>query len=259
MTDDNAGPHGSRWSRGLTISGIVIAILNMSLAWTMMFSSGPSPPAASLVSAAESVLRSPAASTDRHGNAPARPSARPYSNAGEATASELIDKILRQSQRESEAEDRRTILLLGFCFALISIGFSLFVMGIEGAIGLKGQAGDFGSLVVKTGSPGLFCILLASVLVALSLAYKFNASSPASQPPDRVAILNAETEAKERTLDAETWAKERVIEADSQAKERLLEAEKNAKLEVLNNGKARNEPVMRGKSPRFNENGERIQ
>jgi hypothetical protein len=227
MTDDSAERRGSRWSKGLIISGIVIAILNMALAWVMMFSGAEVPAAESLSNAAESALHaSEATSTPADKTHPGRSDYFQRKNPKEANA--FVDRLMRLMQTQLASENRRTITVLGFCFALISIGFSLFVMGIEGAISMKGTAGDFGALLVKTSSPGLFCILMATLLVAI--AYRTKAPEVEPEPLSRADILNAEAEAKERIIEAETLSRERIIEANTQAKERLFEAESSARM-----------------------------
>ncbi|SAL04934.1 hypothetical protein AWB81_06947 [Caballeronia arationis] len=233
MIDDVVKQQNTRWSRGLTVAGIVIAILNMALAWTMMFS-GADRPAADVASSHEafkSAFHGPA-SDSRTTNTPQSDTSVP-SNVKDAELGGMMDKLVQALQILSASEERRTTLILGFCFALISIGFSLFVMGIEGAIGLRGEARDFGSLLVKTSSPGLFCILLASLLVAVSLVSSSDKAPGAATEPTKADILRAEADAKERVIQAETSAKERLIDADTVAKERLIRAETNAKTEVL--------------------------
>jgi hypothetical protein len=98
---------------------------------------------------------------------------------------------------------------------------------------MRGEAGDFGTLLVKTSSPGIFCILLASILVAISLASR-SAQAPATTPDStKEDILRTEADTKERVIQAETSAKESLIEAETSSKERIIRAETDAKKEVL--------------------------
>jgi len=214
-----------RWSRGLTVSGIVIAVLNMVFAWVMMFSSADGTP--DRVAGRDAL----ASTIDNPKAAASAPSKLQYQDKG--GINEMMDKFVEYARNESASENRRTTMLLGFCFALISIGFALFVMGIEGAIGMRGEAGDFGTLLVKTSSPGIFCILLASILVAISLASR-SAQAPATTPDStKEDILRTEADTKERVIQAETSAKESLIEAETSSKERIIRAETDAKKEVL--------------------------
>ena len=214
-----------RWSQGLIVTGIVIALLNMALAWTMMFF-GPTPhreavAASQVTTQVESAV--PVSSYD--GNT-------------------YLVKMWDVFERESQAQERRSTLLLGFCFALIAIGFSLFVMGIEGAIAARAEAADFGMLAIKVGSPGIFCILLAAVLVGLSLVGP--AMSPQAAPPETKAdTVRAESEGKEQILRTEAEARSEVIRTEAEVKERLLDADTRAKKELLEAEVAAKERLQR--------------
>jgi hypothetical protein len=143
-------------------------------------------------------------------------------------------------QLERQYDERKTIFLLGFCFALIAIGFSLFVMGIEGIADMTGSARELGSVSLKVTSPGIFCILLASFLVALSINGGWSAPSVTETKADVVraeaqgkeSIAKAEGDAKEQVIRAEAEVRERVIEAETRAKKELIEAEVEAKTRV---------------------------
>ena len=232
--NNNIERQNLRWSRGLTVSGIVIAISNMAFAWAMMFASADG---TSDLAAGRDALKSALHGQDspRTTNNPQAGASAPskLQDQDKAGLNGLMNKLIEGIQIESASENRRTTILLGFCFALISIGFALFVMGIEGAIGMRGEAGDFGTLLVKTSSPGIFCILLASILVAISLASRSD-QAPANTPNStKEDILRTEADTKERVIQAETFAKERLIEAETSSKERVIRAETDAKKEVL--------------------------
>lgn len=247
MSEDNALQHNTAWARGLTVTGIVIAILNMAFAWIMMFSNaGTAAPAvgANRAAASEAVQKAAPPALDKERQRSWEGGTSRQRAQEQAKQKELYSHVFSFLQDTSASAERRTTLLLGFCFALISIGFSLFVMGIQGAIGMRGQAGDFGSLIVKTGSPGLFCILLASLLVALSLIADSGTAAGANPGPTKVDVLQAEADTKEQLILAETAARERVMEAESLAKERQILAETNAKIELLAAA-----PVRKGANP----------
>jgi len=218
----------TRWSKGLTITGIVIAVLNMMLAWTIMFS-GPtrhhqigSRSSESSQSMRDRSTVDPSTKEKQLKESIMPPEIKPE-NLGYYQG--LLADLFEGLRYFSEVEERSTTLILGFCFALISIGFSLFVMGIEGAISLKGDTKDFGSLLIKTSSPGLFCILLASILVCVSLV--------GSSENNEVAKVRADARAKQDILQAEARTKQDVLQAEVRAKQDVLQAEARAKQDVL--------------------------
>jgi len=58
-----------------------------------------------------------------------------------------------------------TVVGMGAAFALVAVGFALFVLGAEGAFTLKGAIQDRGNLVIKSTAPGVLCFLLATIIV----------------------------------------------------------------------------------------------
>lgn len=76
-------------------------------------------------------------------------------------SSGLMSNMQKWFQVDRQYDERKTIFLLGFCFALIAIGFSLFVMGIEGMADMTGSARELGSVSLKVTSPvsSAFCLL----------------------------------------------------------------------------------------------------
>jgi hypothetical protein len=229
-------PHSRRtsWSRGLVVTGIVIAVLNMALAWIMLFlgpsfqsgtlsTTSPLAPDVAQSSRVESDAKPPLPSN----TAPRVPRIEDSTNSSNAMMANLFEVY----QKMSQSEERQTTLLLGFCFALMSIGFSLFVMGIEGAADFKGDAKEFGSLAIKVSSPGILCIFFSSLLIALGIGGL--SRSPPIQPESKADAVRAEFEGKEQVLRAEAQAKGDHMRAEADAKERLIEAETRAKKELI--------------------------
>lgn len=234
----------TRWSRGLIVTGIAIAVLNMALAWIMLFlgptsqtgtHSTPSPPVPAI---AQPSPVEPDAKRQVPSNTPPRvPRFGDYADSSNGMMAKMIDVY----QGVSQSQERQTTLLLGFCFALMSIGFSLFVMGIEGAADFKGDAKEFGSLAIKVSSPGILCIFFSSLLIALGIGGL--SRTPSIEPAESKAdAIRAEFEGKEQVLRAEVDAKERLIDAETQAKKELIDAEIEAKERLQ-----RLEPVPRPK------------
>ncbi len=224
----------TRWSRGLIVTGIAIASLNMALAWIMLFLGPtsqigahptPSPPAPAI---AQPSPEKP----DAKRLAPNTPTRvlnfADYANSSDSMMAKLFDFYHRVSQ----SQERQTTLLLGFCFALMSIGFSLFVMGIEGAADFKGDTKEFGSLAIKVSSPGILCIFFSSLLISLGIGGLSN--TPSIEPAESKADeIRAEFEGKEQVLRAEAEVKEAHVRAEADAKERLIDAETRAKKEII--------------------------
>ena len=235
MDESPLHARNSRWSKSLIVTGITIAVLNMVLAWTLMFL-GPSPQSYSHAAKAMQSQAAAEAST-----VPGHPT-RGNAAAGIARNDETADwsgsfpaRLFEMYQGMAQSEERQATLLLGFCFALISIGFSLFVMGIEGASAFRGSAAEFGSLAIKVSSPGLFCILLASLLIALNLV-KWTGASDAQPFESKADAIRAESDGKEQVLRAEAEVKERIIQAETQARKNVIEAETLAKERLLEKG-----------------------
>lgn len=227
MDKDAVHTRVTRWSRGLVITGIVIAVLNMSLAWVMLFFGQPFLRTEQLEQFARTQLSAPLSATDAGASSPPD-SAASDQIAGLEPSERWLHKMLEMFQQESEIQARQTTLLLAFCFALVAIGFSLFVMGIEGALAFRGDAREFGSVALKVSSPGLFCIFLAALLIALSLGNRFDEVST-QLPESKVDIIQAESLGKEQVIRAEADAKEQVLRAEAEARERVIEAEMAAR------------------------------
>jgi hypothetical protein len=65
-----------------------------------------------------------------------------------------------------------TVVGMGAAFALVAVGFALFVMGAEGAFTLQGAIQDRGNLVIKSTAPGVLCFFLAAIIVCFVVAAK---------------------------------------------------------------------------------------
>jgi len=71
-----------------------------------------------------------------------------------------------------------SVVAIGSGFAMMSIGFALFLIGADGAFTLKATEGDR-NLVFSSTAPGLLCFLLASILIiyAITRDYEINLGS----------------------------------------------------------------------------------
>lgn len=184
----------SHWSRILIILGVIIACVNMSLAWVIMFR----PP--EIVPSGQIERTLPAESKQQ-------PAADDFVS--------MIELIARMSAPGSARTYHVTVLVLAFSFALLAIGFSLFVMGVEGALHVSGSSTEIGSVAVKMTSPGLACILTAAAIIGLTLFFGSD--------------FETAEKARARGVEAEAKAKETLLRAEAAAKETLLRAEADAK------------------------------
>ncbi|MEM7193300.1 MAG: hypothetical protein AAF402_00025 [Pseudomonadota bacterium] len=86
----------------------------------------------------------------------------------------LLNRVINTELMLRAAQNRHTITVvaLSVAFALVAIGFALFVMGAEGAFRLEGKVQDQGNLMVKATAPGLLCFVLAVIIVCFALLSK---------------------------------------------------------------------------------------
>lgn len=205
-------------SQALVVTGIVIAVANMALAWIMMFTR-PTETA---------ILAQPAPA------AAAKPQESTPSN---DFMSEMLRPAIRSGAMREVADTNVRTLTVSFAFALMAIGFSLFVMGIEGALSFRGEVPDIGRLVLTTASPGILCILLSAGMLALLLVLT-QVTFGDTQEAARAEVIRAEAEAKVRLMEAETDARQRQ-NFNLEAEQARLEADEwrrkfEAQLEVQN-------------------------
>ena len=98
------------------------------------------------------------------------------------------------------------VAALGVAFAIVSIGFALFVMGARGALEVQGDIpGDQrGTLVLKATAPGLVCFVLATTIV-LSITQtrtSFDSSGSSSVSSDAAELAEALAAWRSRTEQA---------------------------------------------------------
>lgn len=194
-------------SRALVVTGIAIAVINMILAWTIMFTRpvGPSlqdraPPPAPTTTAEKST-------TDQ-------------------SLTYIFTPLFRATELQHVGEQNIRILAVAFSFALLSVGFSLFVMGIEGALSLKGEVNNLGKLVVQTASPGVICILFSTVVLTVLLVLT-QVQFGDTQEAAKAQGIKAEAEAKARLIDAEANARMRQnMEKESAKWQRRMEEDR---------------------------------
>jgi hypothetical protein len=195
MSDESAlapAPRRSRTlSQALMITGIVIAVANMVLAWVMMFT-----------------RPSDVADANAHQQLPVAESKSRQLDDGTAMTMEWMRPLVRSEQRRELVNSNILTLTVAFSFALMAIGFSLLVMGIDGALSINGEIKEVGRLVLKTASPGMLCILLSALTLILLLWFT-QVTFGDTQEAAKADVIRAEADAKVRLIEAEASAKER--------------------------------------------------
>jgi len=146
-------PKRSWWARGLVLLGAAIFVLNMMYTWN-------------LVKESNKLIQEPLA-TDKSATV------RALKHVSEANANMIItiNHIVDAQLLYKVALNKHNMVIVAMAtaFGLIAVGFSLFVMGIEGAFEFKGDAGQVGRVILKATSPGLLCFLLAAAIMIYAL------------------------------------------------------------------------------------------
>ena len=82
----------------------------------------------------------------------------------------LLNRLIEAEVHHKGIANKQVITVVAMAagFGLLSVGFALFVMGIESAFQVSGSAGEVGEVVLKASSPGLMCFLLAGTIIVLA-------------------------------------------------------------------------------------------
>src|SRR5262245_38891355 len=222
------------WPRALTVLGVAIALLNMGLAWLVIFqapkiavggNAGGRVPGAALFRAAGGSTTQKAATPEESSNA----------------VMEVISESIRSDTFRAAREHHETVMILAFSFALLAIGFALFVMGVEGALKIVGERPDIGKIAIWLASPGLLCVVAAAAIIGGKLFFanfdtpgRATARGIEAEARAKEALIRAEADAKTQETFAkqqEAWAREREAEREADARIRIMEAEAALKQE----------------------------
>lgn len=191
-TDPAPAPRRSRrLSQALVVTGIAIAVANMVLAWVM-------------------ILTRPTDVVDAntHQQVAAVEGKAAQMDSTTAMTMEWMRPLVRSEQRRELVNSNILTLTVAFSFALMAIGFSLFVMGIDGALSFTTEVDKVGSLMLKTASPGVLCILLSALTLILLLWFT-QVTFGDTQEAAKADVIRAEADARVRLIEAEAAAKQR--------------------------------------------------
>ncbi|HRH88058.1 MAG TPA: hypothetical protein PLO41_14505 [Rubrivivax sp.] len=211
-------------SQALVVTGIVIAVANMVLAWVMMFTR-PTDVTDAIADPRAAAVEGKAAQLD--------PSM--------AATMAWLGPSLRSDQRRELVNTNILTLTVAFSFALMAIGFSLFVMGIEGALSFHTELDQVGRLVLKTASPGILCIVLSTLTLIVLLWFTQTTFGDTAEAA-KAETIRAEAEARVRLLQAEADVKEKEGEANAARAQRELEAQTTRFEQQLELERARAQP-----------------
>jgi len=196
-------------SGALVVTGIAIAVINMALAWVMMFTRPTGIPSTNISAQISSVEKK--ATT---------------SDSSMEFLTQMLTPLVRSYELKGVGEQNVLVLAIAFSFALLSVGFSLFVMGIEGALSLRGEVADMGKLVLRTASPGVLCILFSTAILATLLVLtqvKFGDTQEAA----KAELIRAEAQAKTQQTIAEESARfKRQMDEDSAKFQRKMDEDR---------------------------------
>jgi hypothetical protein len=79
-----------------------------------------------------------------------------------------------------------TLACFGAAFALSALGFSLFIIGADGAFKVAATSPDKSSLAIAGTAPGLMCFVIAGALVAIGIVHRNEISMP--EMPARISL-----------------------------------------------------------------------
>lgn len=168
---------GDQSATVLATIGILIFALNMFAAWLMAYSSWEFV-AQSLNATEESAVGKAIRAVGR-------------SNVDPNVAAFMV-RIVESDVHLKSIANKQTIMMVAVAagFGLLALGFSLFVMGMRGAMHLAGGNEQLGQVMLRSTSPGLVCFLLGAALIAFALSREATISfgpipftSNASEPP----------------------------------------------------------------------------
>lgn len=101
----------------------------------------------------------------------------------------LLNRVLDAELQVRAVQNRQTLAIVAMAaaFAMMALGFALFVMGAEGAFQFSGTSTGTGNVVLKASAPGILCFFLATAILIAALRGEVNLATGAFQVlPDSV-------------------------------------------------------------------------
>ena len=98
--------------------------------------------------------------------------------------------------RTVQNQQTLSVVVMSAAFALLAIGFALFVMGAEGAFKITGKISDGQNLVLKSTAPGLLCFILSALFIYATISrgqiQVIDASREVSSQPSSAGVRPSE-------------------------------------------------------------------
>jgi hypothetical protein len=97
--------------------------------------------------------------------------------------------------------NKQSLILAAFgaAFALLAIGFALFIIGADGAFKVMAQSPENAGKVVITGTaPGLFCFLISGVLVVFGITHRSELHAPDLRSNTNLVLNGMNTSMQEK-------------------------------------------------------------
>ena len=112
-----------------------------------------------------------------------------------ANSHTLLNRVVDAEIQIRTAQNGQTLSVVAMAgsFAMMSIGFALFVMGAEGAFQLEGSAPTGGNLVLKSTAPGVICFALATLVLLFALYKQIDLTTGSFQVFPDSEVMRART------------------------------------------------------------------
>ena len=83
-----------------------------------------------------------------------------------------LNRVVDAKVHLKSVSNKQAAVMVGMAsgFALLAIGFALFVMGVKGAFEADFDAGEKGKLVLSASSPGILCFVLAAAVLMFAVS-----------------------------------------------------------------------------------------
>lgn len=145
----------NRYGRGSVTAALTVFLLNMGGAWWLAWD-------------ATQAVNRPLVGSDSTATSRAIDAAPTAS----ANTHILLNRVMDNELQLRHVQNRQvlSVVAMAAAFALMAIGFALFVMGAEGAFQVEGGVSSKGNIILKATAPGLLCFLLSAVVLVMSLS-----------------------------------------------------------------------------------------
>ncbi|MEM7011729.1 MAG: hypothetical protein AAF585_09615 [Verrucomicrobiota bacterium] len=148
------------WAAICFLIGVVVFLINMGLAWKVMFDTRASLTKPMILSG-----------TNDSPNLETLSATFQDMKANELAA---LTRTLDNNIHLKAISNKQSLVVvtMASAFSLVAIGFALFVMGIEGSFRFNAESQQLGKILLASGSPGLACFLFAGIILSVAVTQK---------------------------------------------------------------------------------------